>query len=153
MALRGLAVDRDALGASAPVDDLGFVDLVARVVGGRQARGVADRAVDVDHPAAGSADEVVVVVTDPVLVAGRRPGGLDAPEEALVGEGREGVVHRLTRDGTDLGPHDLADVVGGAVRSVGHRPQHGQTLGRDLQPMPAQQRLVVDGVPRHVGGA
>jgi hypothetical protein len=86
----------DALGASAPVDDLGFVDLVAPVVGGRQARGVADRTVDVDHPAAGSADEVVVVVTDPILVAGRRPGRLDAPEEALVGEGREGVVHRLT---------------------------------------------------------
>src|SRR4029450_6919279 len=31
---------RDTLGASAPVDDLGFVDLVARVVGGRQAWGV-----------------------------------------------------------------------------------------------------------------
>src|SRR5207237_5216133 len=86
---------RDTLGTSAPVDDLGFVDLVARVVGGRQAGGVADRTVDVDHPVAGSADEVVVVVTDPVLGAGRRPGGLDAPEETLVGEGREDVVHRL----------------------------------------------------------
>ena len=95
---------RCALGAPAPVDDLGLVDLVARVVGGRQARRVADRAVDVDHPAAGPADEVVVVVTDPVLVAGRRTGGLDAPEEALVGEGREGVVHRLPGDGTDRRP-------------------------------------------------
>ena len=70
-----------ALGAPAPVDDLGLVDLVARVVGRRQARGVADGAVDVDHPAAGAADEVVVVVADPVLVAGRRPRGLDAPQE------------------------------------------------------------------------
>src|SRR5258708_8372296 len=86
------------LGASTPVDDLGFVDLVARVVGGRQAGGVADRTVDVDHPAACSADEVVVVVTDPVLVAGRRPGGLDAPEEAPSRESRANVVHRLTRD-------------------------------------------------------
>src|SRR5437588_5512081 len=87
---------RDTLGTSAPEDDLGFVDLVARVVGGRQARGVADGTVDVDHPAAGPADEMVVVVSDAVLVAGRRPGGLDAPQETLVGEGRKGVVHRLT---------------------------------------------------------
>jgi hypothetical protein len=39
---------------------------------------------------------MVVVVADPVLEAGRRPGGLDAPEEAPVGEGPEGVVYRLT---------------------------------------------------------
>ena len=91
-----------------------------------------------------------MVVTDPILVAGRRPGGLDAPEEALVGEGREGVVHRLTRDGTDLGPYDVVDVVRGAVRSVGHRPQNSQTLGRDVQTVPAEQRIVVNGcLPRH----
>jgi len=28
---------------------------------------------------------MVVVVADPVLVAGRRTGGFDAPEEALLG--------------------------------------------------------------------
>ena len=38
---------------------------------------------------------MVVVVADPVLEAARRPGGLDTQEEALVGEGPEGVVHRL----------------------------------------------------------
>jgi hypothetical protein len=38
---------------------------------------------------------MVVVVVDPVLVAGRGPGGLDAPEEALLGERGQGVVHRL----------------------------------------------------------
>src|SRR4029453_6606297 len=89
---------RDALGTPAPVDDLGFVDLVPRVVGRRQARDVADRTVDVDHPAAGSADEVVMVVAGPILIAGRRARRLDPPEEALVGEGREGVVHGLPRD-------------------------------------------------------
>ena len=82
---------------------------------------VADRAVDVDHPAAGAADEVVVVVADAVLVAGRRAGRLDAPEEAVVGEDGEGVVDRLARDGADLGPHGRVDVVGRAVRQVGHR--------------------------------
>ncbi len=42
-----------AVGAAAPVDDLGFVDLVAGIVGGGEARRVADGAVDVDHAAAG----------------------------------------------------------------------------------------------------
>src|SRR6266545_7970187 len=83
------AVGRDrsccgTVGTSAPVHDLGFVDLVAQVVGRRQAGGRADGAVDVDHPVAGSADEMVVIVANPVLVAGRRPGGLDPPEEPLV---------------------------------------------------------------------
>src|SRR5690242_12714119 len=55
-------------GAQAPVGDLGLVDPVAGDVGGGQAGGVADRAVDVDDRAAGPADEVVVVVADPSLV-------------------------------------------------------------------------------------
>ena len=41
-----------AVRAASPVDDFGFVDLVALVVGCRQARGRADRAVHVDHAAA-----------------------------------------------------------------------------------------------------
>src|SRR3954453_13676265 len=92
----------------------------------------------------------MVVVANPVLVAGRRPGRLDAPEEALVGESREGVVHRLTRDGSDLGAYDRVDVVRCAVRSVGHRPQNSKTLGRHLQAVPAEQRTVVHGrLPGH----
>ena len=77
---RDEAVRRDAVGAAAPVDDLGLVDLVARVVGRGEARNLADRTVDVDGPAAGAADEVVVVVADAVLVASRRARGLDAPD-------------------------------------------------------------------------
>jgi hypothetical protein len=38
---------------------------------------------------------MVVVVADPVLVASGRAGGLDAPDETLLGEDAEGVVHRL----------------------------------------------------------
>ena len=135
----------DALGAAAPVDDLGLVDLVARVVGGGEARRVADRAVDVDHPAAGAADQVVVVVADAVLVAGRRAGRLDAPEEALVGEDAEGVVHGLAGDGAELDaarPRRCRRRCRGAAR---HRPQHREALGGDLQPVLAEQGLVVDG--------
>ena len=132
---------RYALGASAPVDDLGLVDLVARVVGGREARRVADRAVDVDHLAAGAADQVVVVVAHAVLVAGRASRRAGCAGEALVGEGAEDVVDGLAGHGADLGPHRLVDVVGRAVGPVGHRPQHGQPLGRHVQPVPTEQRL------------
>src|SRR5258705_5133017 len=76
---------RDTYGTLAPVDDLGFIDLVARVVGGRQARGVADRAVDVDHPAAGSADAEAAVVTHPILLACRLARGLVTADEATFG--------------------------------------------------------------------
>ena len=124
----------DAVGTSPPVDDLGLVDLVARVVGGGQAGGVTDRAVDVDGLPARPADEVVVVVADAVLVPGRRAGGLDAPEQPLLGERPEHVVHRLARDGAERGPHDLLDLVGGAVRRGVHRPQHRDALRRHLQP-------------------
>ena len=85
-----------------------------------------------------------MVVADPVLVARRRPGGLDAPQQALVGERGEGVVHRLARDGADLGADDPVDLVGGAVRPLGHGPQHGQPLRGDLQAVAAQALGFVD---------
>ena len=75
---------------------------------------------------------MVVVVTDAVLVAGSRPGRLDAPEQALVDQNAEGVVDALTRDRTNLGSDGLGNVVCRTVRSIGHRPQDGQPLGRDL---------------------
>ena len=82
----------------------------------------------------------MVVITHSVLVARWRPGGLDAADDALVGKGRKGVVHRLKRDGTDVGPYDRVDVGRGAVRSVRHRPQDSQTLCSDLHTV-----LVKDG--------
>src|SRR5215469_8824471 len=77
---------RGALGTSAPEDDLGLADLVARVVGGRQAGGVADRAVDVGDGTARPADDVVVVVSDPRLVARHGARRLDPPHQARVSQ-------------------------------------------------------------------
>ena len=75
---------------------------------------------------------MVVIVTHPILVPGRRTGRLDAPDETLVGQQSEGIVYRLAGYAADLRTHGLRDVVRGAVRSIGHGAQNGQTLRRDL---------------------
>ena len=82
-------------GAQAPVGDLGLVDHEALVVGGRQARHLADGAVDVDDGAARAADEVVVVVADARLVAGHGAGRLDPADQPGVGERAQRVVDGL----------------------------------------------------------
>src|SRR3954453_95131 len=139
-------VCREPLGTGAPVDHLRLIDLVTRVGGGGQARGVADGAVDVDRFGASATDQVVVVVPDAILVEGRRPGGLDAPDESLLDQHPEGVVHRLPGDGADLGANVLGDVVGCAVGPTRHRPQHGQALGRHLDTLFAKE---VGWIARH----
>src|SRR5918996_4824680 len=58
-----------AVGAQAPVDDLGLVDREAVVVGRGQAGRGADGAVDIGDGTARPADDVVMVVPDPRLVA------------------------------------------------------------------------------------
>ena len=109
------------------------------MIRGLQAWAAPHRAVDIDRAPAMAADEVVVVVIDPLFVASRRAGRLDAADEAFVGQGTEGVVHRLTRDGTDISPHELLDLVRRAVRPARHRPQDGQTLSRHLNTVLAEE--------------
>ncbi len=74
----------------------------------------------------------MVIVIDPVLVEGGRPGGLNTPDESLLGQHTECVVHRLTRDGSDLSFSDLGHTIGRDVRLPRNRPQHGQALSSDL---------------------
>jgi len=75
---------------------------------------------------------MVVVVANPILEARRCPGWLNAPDETFGDQDAEGVVHRLERDGSDLGPDDFGHAVGRDVRLPGDRPQDSQSLGRDL---------------------
>src|SRR5258708_2787914 len=56
-----------ALRTASPVGDLGLVDLVAHVIGGRETRGGADHAIDVDQTTTDSTDQMVMVVADPLL--------------------------------------------------------------------------------------
>lgn len=117
-----------ALGTTAPVGDLGLVDFVAHIVGCGEARGGADRAVDVDQAAANATNQVMVVVVDSIFVAGRRTDRLNAPDEPVVDEHAEGVVDGLARDGSDVDAGDLGHAVGGDVGTSRHRAQDGQAL-------------------------
>jgi len=76
-------VSSQAIRTAPPVSDLGLVDLVALVVGRGEARGRADRAVDVNDAPADSTDQMMVVVADSIFEAGRRPGRLNPADEAL----------------------------------------------------------------------
>src|SRR5262245_46573767 len=75
---------------------------------------------------------MMVVVADAILEPRRRSGGLNAPDESFGDQDAECVVHRLKRDGPDLGPHDLSHQVGGDVRLSGDRTEDSQPLGGDL---------------------
>jgi len=110
-----------ALRADAPVRDVGFVDLVAAVVGRGKTRRGADGAVDVDEPAAGATDEVVMVVIDAILVAGGRADRLNSSDETLFGEESESVVDGLSRDRTNFNARHPRDVVGRDVGLLGDR--------------------------------
>jgi hypothetical protein len=81
---------------------------------------------------------MVVVVIDPILVEGRRPGRLNPPDEAFLRKGPKGVVYRLSRNGTDLGTSLFGDSVCRRVRSFRDRSQHSQSLCCDLDAMFAE---------------
>src|SRR5207302_9717366 len=98
-----------AVGAQAPVDDLGLVDREAVVVGRGQARGLADRAVDVSDDAARPAHDVVMIVPDTSLEPGRGAGRLDAAHESRRGERVEGVINGLEGDMADAIAHPGGD--------------------------------------------
>ena len=142
---------RETLRTLAPVDHLRLIDLVTRCVGGGQARGVADGAVDVDCFSAGATNQVVVVVPDSILVKGRRPGGLDTPDDTLLGQYPQGVVHRLSRDGTDLGTHVCGDVVSRAMGPPRNRTQNRQALSRYLDTMFAKDFCWIVTHPAMIG--
>jgi hypothetical protein len=77
---------------------------------------------------------MVVIVADAILEARRRTGRLDAPNEAFIGQEGEGVIHRLERNRTDLGPGGHCHVVCRDVGLTRHRAPNRQSLRGDLNP-------------------
>ena len=56
----------------------------------------------------------------------------------------DGVVDGASRDGADVSPDDLDQVLRREVRPARHRPQDGQALRRDLEALLAEQMRRVD---------
>jgi hypothetical protein len=75
---------------------------------------------------------MMVVVADPILEACGGSSGLNAADKAFGGQHAEGVVYRLKRDGSNLGPDGLGHGVGRDVGLTRDRPQDSQSLGRHL---------------------
>jgi hypothetical protein len=82
---------------------------------------------------------MVVVVADPILVASRRSGRLNAPDQSFGDQDTKGVVHGLHRDGTNFGPDDLGHAVSRNVGLARDCPQDGQSLRRDLNAVLAKE--------------
>ena len=95
---------------------------------------VADGAVDVGDGAAGAADEVVVVVADPRLVAGHRAGRLDAPDQPGVGERAQHVVDGLVRHLAERRARTAPMIESvSACGCVVHRGEHREPRARHPQ--------------------
>ena len=78
-----VGVLRLARRAAPPVDDLGFVDLESVIIFRGEARRKPDRAVNIEHFAAASADQVMMVVAHPIFVQSRRTCRLDPANQSL----------------------------------------------------------------------
>jgi hypothetical protein len=84
-----------AIRTAPPIGDLGFIDLVAVVVGRRETRRVSNRAVYIHHTAADATDQMVVIVTDAILEPSRRTCGLNTTDESAGNQRTERVIHSL----------------------------------------------------------
>ncbi len=73
-----------------------------------------------------------MIVANTVFETGGRARGLNASNQAPVGEDSQGVIDGLTGDGPDLGPDDHRDVLRGRVRLIPHGHEDRQALGRHL---------------------
>jgi hypothetical protein len=139
-------VGSGTVGAQAPVDDLGLIDLEAVVVGRGQARCVADRAVDVGDRTAHPADDVVVVVPDAPLEPGRAAGRLEATDKPGRGQRVERLVHGLQGNVANPLAHAGGERLDPEVVAVAHRLKQRDADGR--HPQPGRAQLVCGGQVR-----
>lgn len=106
---------------------------------------LADRTVDVGDAAATAADDMVMVVADPGLVAGHRPGWLDLANESGLGERAEDVVDRLMGDVGQALADRADDLVGVGVGMVDQGVEHGKSLAGHPQADTAEQLVGFSG--------
>ena len=109
------------------------------IAAGGEAGSFAGGAVDIVRSAAAPADEVVVVVTDAVLVEGGGTGGLDAADEPFFAEECERVVDGLLGNGADFRANVIANDFSSAVGMCRDGAHDGQPLGGHGDPVIAEE--------------
>jgi hypothetical protein len=129
-----------AVGASAPIGDFRFVDFVTARIRRFQTRGAAGGTVDVHDTAAAATDQMVMVVADAIFESRGGSCGLDAAEEPMVDEQREGVVDRLERNRTDIRADPFGHAIRGDVRLTGDDAHDREPLRSDVNAALAQER-------------
>ena len=102
---------------------------------------MADSAVNIGNVSAVTTDHVVVVVADSRLVESGGADRLDAPYETHLGERVQCVVHRLARDGADLGTSNFVHGISGGMRVGINGAEYGESLRRDMDTVRAEQLL------------
>ena len=127
------------------MDDFSLVDAEAVVTLRAHAGRAADGAIDVGNGTTGTADDVVVVVTDPGLVSRHRAGRLDVPHESGVAERPQAVVDGLVGDLAEVVPDGTDYRVGVGVGVVVDRGQHRHPGTGDSQTISTQQALAFNG--------
>jgi hypothetical protein len=130
---------RQTLGACTPIDDFRFLDPVAGPIRRSQTGHRAHRAVDVHGLPANAADQMMVIIAHPIFVASRRPGRLNPPNQPLLSERPQRVVHRLPRNGPDLRANLPGNFVRRRMRPPRQHLEHGHPLGGHPQPTSTQE--------------
>ena len=99
---------------------------------------MANCAIDIGNLATSSTDDVMVIVAHAALVESGRTNWLNASNNTVFGKNGERVVHRLTRDCSDIDLCLFGDDISCAVRQSGYRTQHSHSLSGDMETMCAK---------------
>jgi hypothetical protein len=105
-----------------------------------------DGAVDIFDRSADPADDVMVVVPNPRLVAGWGARRLDPPDEVTLGEDPQNVIDGLGRDRAVVGAYGSRDRVGVGVRVSSQFGQDGPAGSGDPQACGTQSFIDIGSV-------
>lgn len=130
-----------AVGAQAPVHDLGLVDHETVVVGRGQARRMTDSTVDIGDDATRPADDVMMVVPDPRLIPRHQTVRLNPPYQSGFGERTQYVIHGLVRHLGKFVAHGTNNRVRVRMRVRVYGAKHRQPRPSHPERGPPQQPL------------
>ena len=122
-----------ARGATTPVGNFSFVDLETVQIRCFETGSIAHCAIDIDDVTAFATDQVVMIVSDPVLVQRGRADRLNSTNETLVDQQAQGVVDRLARDRSDVGLGGFGHILCSAVGLVGDGSKNCEPLRGDVE--------------------